>query len=1053
MRKCILFNALALLCALAISSSSFGQSVTVAPFECYPNYTSAAEMDQMAEESGGDLPFATWRSARQYAVDNSISTVNFEQALYEPGTGPYLSADWGDASGGFDIPAGMTVNGNGSVVDNSSNANNIAFATLTGNGATLTGFTFIEFTGNNTGAVGISPNITGWSIVDCNFDHCDWAGDGLLVDLGSSGSGSLTNCNFYDHIQSTGSAMTVEGSGGTLNVTNCNYSCNLRIAAGGAVKIEEAVTVNFDGCKFSGNEANASIGGAVVVRNDAVVTFDACEFTCNLTSGGTTWDGGALAIESGSTVTITDSNFVGNGGDGTSSSPVGPTDGVGDPTYGRTRYGGAIYVSSQSASVVTLIISGTTFEDNVSTSRGGALRLFDPHNTNSQITDCYFSGNESGTGGAISIESTGPPVVATQDAYLADFSDNTFSTNVPLSSTIYTEYDLLGTGNSIDGDVETSCGNGDGTSGDSPEPAFLNFTGDDFTTDLGNWTASSGTSLSISGGTMQIDHSGKGSVYRDVSSGSLNNNCAYNTTLSSNSDIVTWTFTAINATGMEGWDGSDDGMGFVLGATSSDFFDAATNGYVVTFDKGNAGQSEISYFSGGLTADANITAIATGSGTGSGNSGFSVRVTYNPSGNLWTMEYDYSSGSSSAADIDPRMDSGVNCIGPDYSISGSDATYTSTDLPYTGFAMSGSNGMTIDHYHTKVGDGCDDGAGASVGASNLPCYGCDSSPSVSTNCTDQGSIAGVLWDDGDASSADGQEDANYISGATVRLYKSDGTLVAEVTTGADGKYFFGGLEDGGYYVEFTMPAGFLDITYQDTGASETDSDVDPNTLHSPTVTISTSGDSGSNSGSTEESDGTSGAAHYTNIDAGFTTEILPVTLTVFMAEWDRCNAAISWVTESEVNNDYFIVQSSKDGRFFENVEMVEGNGTSTERNKYHIIDKNVSSGVTYYRLIQYDYDGKISTSDIIMLDDDSNCINNEIELFPNPVFDKLNIRINVGHAYDEIIVINNLGEVVKRVQTENIKLMDVSDLEPGIYFLEVKDSNSNVIMVERFIKI
>ena len=1035
---------------LLVTTNFLIAQVSVAPIECYPNYSSIDEMNAMAASSGGDLPFATWKAAYDYAIANNISTIDFATSTYYPGGIHGNSSEWGDASGGFELVAGMTVNGNGSVIDNSLNDNALAFATITGNNATLDGFTFIEFTGNNTGAVGVSPNLTGWSIIDCNFDHCDWAGDGLLVDLGTSGNGSLINCNFYNHIQSTGSAMTVEGSGGTLNVTDCNYTCNLRIAAGGAVKIEEAVVVNFTGCKFSGNEANASIGGAVVIRNNAIVTFDQCEFTCNLTSGGTTWDGGALAIESGSTVTITDSNFVGNGGDGSTSSPVGPADGVGDPTYGQTRYGGAIYVSSASASMVSLIITGTTFENNLATSRGGAIRIRDLDNSVSQISDCYFSGNDAPTGSAISFETQGPTVISTFDSYLNNFSDNTFTGNLPSTSTIYTEYDLYGSGNEILGDIVTTCGNGDGTSGDSPEPAFLNFKGDYFESNLGNWTPLTGTTTSYSGGKLTIDHADKGAVYRDVSSGPLNQDCAYNTTLSSNSETVTWTFTAVNSTGLEGWDGVDDGMAFVLGCTESDFFSSTANGYAVVFDNNNSGNLQLSYFTGGMTADANFTPVISSAGTGSSNSGFSVRITYNPSGNSWTIDYDYSVGSSSASDVDPRMDSGVNCIGPDNTASGTDGTYTSTDLPYTGFAMSGSCAITVDHYHTRLGTGCDTGPGASVSASNLLCYGCDTSPTVDADCADQGSISGVLWNDGDAASADGQEDASYISGATVSLYTSSGTLIATVTTGADGKYFFGGLPDGEYYVQFTLPTGYLGITYQDTGAVETDSDVNSTTLQSPVVTITTNGSSGTNSSSTEDQDGTSGAAHYTNIDAGFTTEVLPVELKTFYGKSQECNVILRWVTAWELNNEHFVIQRSYDAKSFEDIARVKGKFVKDTETYYEYEDMNQSKELIYYRLKQVDTDGKLTLSDVEMVSNRGCDFLQSINVFPVPASDRLNIELSQRDEVN-IEVFDFLGKLLySRLILGSHHIIDTDFLKNGVYLLKISGKDSNYQKVTHF---
>jgi uncharacterized surface anchored protein len=47
---------------------------------------------------------------------------------------------------------------------------------------------------------------------------------------------------------------------------------------------------------------------------------------------------------------------------------------------------------------------------------------------------------------------------------------------------------------------------------------------------------------------------------------------------------------------------------------------------------------------------------------------------------------------------------------------------------------------------------------------------------------------------------------NGIKDAIVKLYKEDGTFVAETTTDQNGKYLFDKLIPGNYYVEFTTPA-------------------------------------------------------------------------------------------------------------------------------------------------------------------------------------------------------------------------------------------------------
>lgn len=92
-----------------------------------------------------------------------------------------------------------------------------------------------------------------------------------------------------------------------------------------------------------------------------------------------------------------------------------------------------------------------------------------------------------------------------------------------------------------------------------------------------------------------------------------------------------------------------------------------------------------------------------------------------------------------------------------------------------------------------------------------------------------GSIGDFVWFDADG---DGLQDAveSGITGATVRLHRSGGGLIATTLTGAGGKYLFSGLEAGKYLVEFVVPdvPGFSNeaFTLAGVGADDLDSDAD-----------------------------------------------------------------------------------------------------------------------------------------------------------------------------------------------------------------------------------
>ena len=87
---------------------------------------------------------------------------------------------------------------------------------------------------------------------------------------------------------------------------------------------------------------------------------------------------------------------------------------------------------------------------------------------------------------------------------------------------------------------------------------------------------------------------------------------------------------------------------------------------------------------------------------------------------------------------------------------------------------------------------------------------------------------------------------------------------------------------------------------------------------------------------------------------------LPVELTQFESfgypQWN----VVKWTTASENNSSHFDLESSTDGENWRKITTKPSAGNSTEEIKYSYIDYNLNS-LTYYRLQQFDIDGKFET--------------------------------------------------------------------------------------------
>ncbi len=99
-----------------------------------------------------------------------------------------------------------------------------------------------------------------------------------------------------------------------------------------------------------------------------------------------------------------------------------------------------------------------------------------------------------------------------------------------------------------------------------------------------------------------------------------------------------------------------------------------------------------------------------------------------------------------------------------------------------------------------------------------------------------GSIGDKVWEDTDG---DGVQDAGEpgLSNITVKLYNSSNSLIATTTTNASGNYYFNDVPAGNYYIEFTLPSGYVFSPKDQGGNDATDSDPNPSNGQTATFTL------------------------------------------------------------------------------------------------------------------------------------------------------------------------------------------------------------------------
>jgi hypothetical protein len=174
---------------------------------------------------------------------------------------------------------------------------------------------------------------------------------------------------------------------------------------------------------------------------------------------------------------------------------------------------------------------------------------------------------------------------------------------------------------------------------------------------------------------------------------------------------------------------------------------------------------------------------------------------------------------------------------------------------------------------------------------------------------------------------------------------------------------------------------------------------------------------------------------------------LPVKLIELNAEMVRNVAVISWITTSEINNDYFIVQRSKDGNEWENIKKVKGAGNSNVILNYTVFDNNPLLGVSYYRLVQFDFDGTSEISKTVQLINNSK--SNKLGIYPNPAKGYVNIVV-AETAIVKIVAANGRLVINKQMNAGQNKL-DIHDVKPGIYYVKMV-TDDNVVVRKLIVK-
>lgn len=181
---------------------------------------------------------------------------------------------------------------------------------------------------------------------------------------------------------------------------------------------------------------------------------------------------------------------------------------------------------------------------------------------------------------------------------------------------------------------------------------------------------------------------------------------------------------------------------------------------------------------------------------------------------------------------------------------------------------------------------------------------------------------------------------------------------------------------------------------------------------------------------------------------------LPVTFESVRIECSGDLPEVLWTTSEEINAGFFEIQNSADGVSWSVVGSVEAAGNSAQLKHYMYTDNTGLAKGRYFRILEHDMNGKTQRSRIVR----STCGGtgkSDLFVSPNPVKDELNFKIGEGGpGVKKISIFNADGHSTLKegLFLQNSGSITVSEIERGLYILQVEDTEAKTIKVVRFFK-
>lgn len=169
--------------------------------------------------------------------------------------------------------------------------------------------------------------------------------------------------------------------------------------------------------------------------------------------------------------------------------------------------------------------------------------------------------------------------------------------------------------------------------------------------------------------------------------------------------------------------------------------------------------------------------------------------------------------------------------------------------------------------------------------------------------------------------------------------------------------------------------------------------------------------------------------------------ILSIELNKFSGTQIPEGVLLEWVTSQEFNNSHFIIERSFNLEEWDSIQFKESLGDGGPF-QYQMIDSRPFSGINYYRLAQYDFDGTVSYSKNIAVEYKLRNIHTYAYQSGNTVY------LKNYETFTKFKLIDVSGKVIKEERLDQKNYFETSEISSGTYYINFTDDEANTAMIK-----